>query len=184
MKILLCFLLLLITSGSTVFERKLKSIDGEVFDLRNLKKQKAVAFIFLLADCPACQSYSLTLNELSKRYTKEGIAFVGIFPGTFASNAEMKSFRKDYQILFPLLHDPDMSFAKQIKATKAPEVFLVDGSGSTIYSGRIDDWMYTVGKKRMVIRKHDLEDAIKSVIKGKPVNVRRTEAIGCILQYD
>lgn len=39
-----------------------------------------VVYAFLAEDCPISQSYTLTLQELHRTYTKTGFEFVGVFP--------------------------------------------------------------------------------------------------------
>src|SRR5688572_9986870 len=62
---------------------------GKQVLISDVAGSKATVFIFMLADCPACQSYSLTLNKMSKKYADKGIRLVGIFPGTYSSRAEV-----------------------------------------------------------------------------------------------
>src|SRR5204863_41793 len=93
---------------------KLADINNNEFRFDKLKNSKATAIILLLSDCPASQSYTLTLNKLSKKYSAANISFVGIFPGKYSTDEELKGFQKDYKITFPLLKDPDVSFSKYL----------------------------------------------------------------------
>lgn len=179
--VLLLFILLSFTTKNSIFDSRLQSIDRTEYNLQQQIKKKATVFIFLLADCPACRSYTLTLNQLYQKHKKDTVDFIGIFPGKFATEEEMKAFRKEYKIPFPLLVDPEMQFTNNIGATVVPEVFLTDGSGKIIYSGRIDDWMYALGKKRPMIRSHDLANAIENFLQHKEIKIKKTTAIGCIL---
>ena len=166
------------------FSMQYSDLDNKPFSFSELKSNKATVIVFLLSDCPASQSYSVTLNELANRYKSNHIGFFGVFPGTFSSDAEMKEFRDTYKITFPLLKDPNMTLANYLHATVAPGCFLIDSTGEVVYQGRIDDWLYALGKKRQVITKHDLDDAIQSVIHNKPVAIKKTIPIGCILEYE
>lgn len=138
--------------------------------------------VLLLPDCPACQSYSRTLNQLYKTYTKNSVRFYGIFPGAYNTLDEMKQFKKEYEIAFPLLRDPDKILVKSLHATTVPEVFLINKNGETVYSGRIDDWMYALGKKRSIITRHDLKDALNALLANKKIAVSKTVPIGCIIE--
>jgi peroxiredoxin len=172
------------TSQESFFMHRLPSIDNSIFDFQQLKKKNGTVLIFMLADCPACQSYTLTLNQMSKKFESKGIQFIGIFPGQYGTPSEMLEFKKNYAIDFPLVLDREMKLARSVGAVIAPETFLLDSTGTTIYSGRIDDWMYALGKKRQVIRSRDLENAITSYIQHKKIKVKKTDAIGCILNYE
>jgi peroxiredoxin len=160
----------------------LTDLNGAHREFRLPKNSGYRVVVILLSDCPACQSYSKTLNELSRKYSESGIDFTGVFPGTFNTLEEAREFRKSYRIAFDLVSDPQKSLVGSLKATVAPEVFLLDHKGRTIYSGRIDDWMYAVGKKRAVITRHDLKSAIDQALAGKAPDPSQTVPIGCIIE--
>ena len=166
------------------FQFKLADIDNQVVSFSGFINNKATVIVFLLSDCPASQSYTLTLNKLSKKYNTNKISFVGVFPGRYSTDDELKKFKRDYKITFPLLKDPDMILAKNLNAKAGPSCFLINDNGITVYKGRIDDWLYAVGKKRQIVTENNLEDAIKSVINNKPIKISETIPIGCILEYE
>ncbi len=185
-KILLILIPFLFAFDSTklegLFGIKLQSILGETFALSKLKLNKASVVVFLLPDCPACESYSRTLIDLREKYLREGFEFYGVFPGNYNSTEEMKVFQKTYKIPFPLLTDPENILVHTLNAKIVPSVFLINSSGTVLYKGRIDDWLFALGKKRAVITKHELKDALVATSKGEPVIVKETTAIGCILE--
>jgi peroxiredoxin len=179
-------LVLFISAGCSAqdfFHLSLNDFNNKKFHLSQWSGKKAIVAVFLLTDCPASQSYTLTLNNMSEKYLKDSIQFVGIFPGKFSSDSELRKFQADYKVNFPLLKDESMSFAKFLHASVAPECFLIQ-EGNTVYHGRIDDWMFAVGRKRTVITEHNLQDAIDEVIENKPVKIRETKPVGCILEYE
>jgi peroxiredoxin len=190
MKFFSTLLLILIVkdiSAQSSFEQnfpsmQLQTLDQKNFHLVEIKKNTASVFIFLLPDCPASQSYSLTLNQLSKKFESSGISFYGVFPGNYNTLDEMKEFQHVYKINFDLFVDPEKILVKNLSAKVAPEVFVVNRNGQTVYRGRIDDWMYALGKKKPVIRTHELEDALNAVIHHQPVKISATQAIGCIIE--
>ena len=185
------FLLLLIegecASAQNGFEKmfstiRLTTIDQKIFSFDEIKKNTACVFIFMLPDCPACESYSLTLNQLQDKFKSYGIHFYGVFPGYFNTIAEMKAFRIRYRINFLLMTDPENQLVKSIGAKIAPEAFVVNNAGKIIYRGRIDDWMYAVGKKKPMVTTHELQDALNAVVQHQPIKNPQTKAIGCIIE--
>jgi hypothetical protein len=50
-----------------------------------------------------------------------------------------------------------------------------------VYSGRIDNWAYELGKKRTVITSHDLENVLQNLSAGKEVKPFQTKAVGCFI---
>lgn len=170
--------------SESFFDTELKNVENVKVSFSDFKNKKATVIIFLLTDCPASQSYTLTLNKLSKKYSANNIAFAGVFPGHYSNDEEIRIFRDQYKINFLLLKDPEMELAKKLNAAVAPGCFLISQDGTIAYKGRIDDWLYAVGKKRPSVRQHDLEDAVKSVLENVPVKTKETEPIGCILEYE
>ncbi len=184
---LILFTLVLLNLSFTnenFFQFKLPDINNKIVLFSDFKNNNATIIIFLLSDCPASQSYTLTLNKLSKTYSKNKISFVGIFPGTFSTDEELINFKKQYKINFPLLKDPEMVLAKSLNAKVGPSCFLINNNGNVVYKGRIDDWLYAIGKKKQVITEKNLDDAIQAVINNRPVKISETNPIGCILEYD
>jgi peroxiredoxin len=160
----------------------LQTIEGKPAFLTEIKKNKASVIVFLLADCPACENYALTLNQMNEKFKANNIAFYGIFPGTYSKPDEMMKYKNTYKINFPLFVDKDKKLVKALKARTAPQAFLLNNSENTLYSGRIDDWMYAVGKKRIVITHHELQDAIDATIKGTKIPVPTSIAVGCLIE--
>lgn len=178
-------ILLLIFSRSTaqsVFPISLTTLEGEKAVITPQKSSPISVFVFLLPDCPACQSYTLTLKNLQKEFSGAGIRFIGVFAGKFSKPDEMSAFKKDYSIPFPLYVDKEHDFIRKLDVHVSPEVVVIDQSGNVLYRGRIDDWMYAVGKKRKVIRHHDLKNALTAIVKGEKPDPGTTAPVGCIIE--
>jgi peroxiredoxin len=143
---------------------------------------KARVILFLSPECPLCQSYSLTYNTLFDKYKEKGIDFLLVIPGKGFTLKSVKAFRKKYHIKPELYLDTEKKLVYRLKASITPEAFLLDNSGELLYSGRIDNWAYELGKKRSHITQSDLEDAIKFVLEGSPKKVQSTTAIGCFIE--
>ena len=50
-----------------------------------------------------------------------------------------------------------------------------------VYRGRIDDRYVDVGEVRGRPGRHDLEEVLKAVLAGEPVDPRTTKAMGCYI---
>ena len=186
-KFLLLFLLIPLQSwcqkklnAEEITSSVLKTTDGKLFRVYEARKFTAAAFVFLLPDCPACENYTSTLNKLSLSYTSKGIMLYGVFP-SFVKASAIENFRKQYRVSFPLLMDFNKELVKAFDAKVAPSVFVISESAEVLYRGRIDDWMYAVGKKRTVITHHELEDALSSIASNKKIIVNQTQPVGCLI---
>jgi thiol-disulfide isomerase/thioredoxin len=152
-------------------------------DYVNIKPgSKATVIVMLSPECPLCQSYSRTLNQLQATYAKKGVLFYGVVPGNSFTPLEVEAYAKKYQIGFTLLFDHNMKFTRAVKATKTPEVLVYDHTFALRYMGRIDNWAIALGKKRTVITDHNLRDAIEAILLNKPISITKTEAIGCYIE--
>ena len=54
----------------SISDLKIKELDKSYYNFKVDSKTTGTVFIFLLTDCPASQSYTLTINDLVKKYKK------------------------------------------------------------------------------------------------------------------
>lgn len=79
--------------------------------------------------CPVCQSHADKFNSLYKLIqedilTKKTVKMVGIGLGN--NMKEVDYFKKYYNILYPLIPDPEYKIHKAFKETRTPLVIIVD----------------------------------------------------------
>jgi peroxiredoxin len=174
--------LLRCTRQPAVFSYSLENLDGKNVDFQMLKDRKAVVFITLSPDCPLCQKYSLSFRELDSMFSRNNVAFVGVFPGEYYSLEEMKNYVYEYEIPFECVLDPQMLFTKRLGAEVTPEVFVFSPDEKLMYSGAIDNWAVTVRKHRQVVNEFYLRDAVQSILDESQLKTKRVEPVGCIIQ--
>lgn len=143
--------------------------------------KETTVYIFLSETCPICQSYTLTLKELYKKYSDKHVKFVGVFPNYYADSDEIQKFKEKYSIPFPLIIDGGAELTKRFGATITPEVFVENSDQQLLYSGRIDDSFYAIGKRRKVITATELVDALNAIVNNETIKVNKTQAVGCII---
>lgn len=142
-------------------------------------KEKTLSlFIFLSPECPLCQNYTKTVNELQQKF-KQQVNVYGIVPGNAYSIQEVVTFEKEYLTGFKILIDKQQQFTRYLKATVTPQAILLDSKGYLLYTGAIDDWVQALGKKKLKTTKNYVEDAIEQTLKQVPVKVQKTKAYGC-----
>jgi hypothetical protein len=138
-------------------------------------------WVFLAVDCPISQKYISELRRIDSIYTGHKLRVRGIVPGKVNPN-EVKTFVDEYAIKFPVSIDRDFTDVRRFHATVTPEAILVGRQGQVLYQGAIDNWFFDLGKYRQRVTEHYLQDAIDEVLQGKMPAVRKTEAVGCIIQ--
>ena len=160
----------------------LLDLKGGKVTLSEIKEHKGTALVFISPECPLCQSYTLTINNLIKAYEAKGISFIGIVPSKDFTLKSINDYRITYRSSLRILRDENNELVKFLNASVTPEVFLLDKNARVIYSGRIDNWAYELGKKRKVITDHNLKDGINALLAGKPIPVPKTKAVGCFIE--
>jgi thiol-disulfide isomerase/thioredoxin len=136
--------------------------------------------VFLSPECPLCKNYSLVLNTLYQKYN-DSIRFYGIVPGRTYSEEEIQRFVDDYKIQFPVYTDLQKKLSNRVNATTTPEVVLLNQAGNIVYRGAIDDWVQALGQKKAKPEQHFLEDAVTQYLQNKPVSIKQTTPIGCLI---
>jgi len=149
---------------------------------RNDSSIKANVYFFLSPECPLCRSYTSTINELYSRYQTKGFNFIGVITGTQFSTYCIEEFKNRYHLKPTIIIDANKKITNQLKATITPEVVVVGTNGYTLYSGRIDDWAYALGKKRKHITDHSLVNALEDILNERIIKNPKTIAIGCYIE--
>lgn len=178
--ILLIFNSLKLSAQSLTF---INYLDEPSYSLVNkYKAQKGLVIIFLDPECPMCQKYTYTLTTLANKYSNpDMLNFIGIISGNAVEESVITQYAKHYKINFPIFVDTTYVLSDFLGAKITPEVFLLDSNSSIIYKGLIDNWYYSLGRKRSKPTEHYLEDNIKTVIEDKPLKYLSNDAIGCII---
>ncbi len=141
---------------------------------------KLVVLVFLRTDCPISNRYAPTIQELSARYSKRA-AFWLVYPDRKISAAGIRKYLQDYGYKLPALRDPQRVLVGRGHAQVTPEVAVFDVGARLVYHGRIDNWYEDFGRSRSAPTTHDLDDAIRATLSGKPPAAAVTDAVGCYI---
>jgi peroxiredoxin len=164
--------------GQRIDAFTLKDSLGTTHSLSEWKESRALAVVFIGTDCPLARQYGSKLADLARHYKDKGVQFVAIDSNQQDSLAALTHFARINNINFPMLKDPANQVADKFGAARTPEVFVLDGSRTIRYRGKIDD-QFGVGYARATATRHHLADALDDVLAGKPVRTAVVEAIGC-----
>ena len=139
-------------------------------------------FLFVRTDCPVTNRYAPELRRIALEFQNRNVAFYLVYPDPDTNKRAIENHIAEFQFPGTPLRDPDHELEKRSHATTAPEAAVFDASGNLKYHGRIDDLWISPGVSRPEAHVHDLEDAIFSVIAGRPVARPETKAVGCSLK--
>lgn len=137
-------------------------------------------YAFLSPECPLCQNYTRTLNQLEKQYAGQ-VTILGVIPGKTWKAADLTAFKAKYHIAYPLQIDRDLHIVHTLHATTTPEAILVSPDNSIVYQGAIDNWYKALGRSQNHPTQNYLQDAIESVLHHLPVAIKKTTPVGCLI---
>lgn len=168
-----------VVAAEPVKEFSLQDFRGKTWSFADAKDQKVLVLAFLGCECPLAGQYAETLRDIAAKQGKD-VAIWGIFSNQQDAPSEMAAFAKTHRIEYPLLKDPGNIVADQLKATRTPEIVVLDANRVVRYQGRIDD-QFTYGKQRPKAEHDYLGDAITALLAGKNPEVAHAEPVGCLI---
>jgi len=145
--------------------------------------ENALTIIYFLSpECPLCISYTLAMRNLEQDFASDSISFYGVYSKEWFSAEEVDSFALKYDLGFRMLLDEQNRLAQALGATITPEVFVLNRESEVLYSGKIDNWVNDLGKKKLEVSEQYLKSALVAWQSGKPIAPKRTEPIGCLIE--
>lgn len=160
----------------------LESIEGNSIQLFNTNNVGTVV-LFISTDCPIGNSYQPLLEQLRSQWSQHKLQLVMIHGNPEVTKDQALQHAKEYNVRWPVVLDPQQKIAKLLQAKNIPESFVLDKEGNVVYRGRIDDQYSTLGKKRPAPTTNDLRDAVNCLLNSKPIAIRETKAVGCVIRY-
>jgi hypothetical protein len=121
---------------------------------------------------------------IQKDYAKKGVRVIAInpndataYPDDSFERMKQRAAKRGFNYLY--LRDELQLAARSYGAEYTPEVYLLDGTYTLRYNGRIDDnW-----QNPKEVKVHDLRQALDELLAGKPVSNPLSHAIGCSVKW-
>jgi hypothetical protein len=157
----------------------LPTLDGKRVDPLTNTHAKAVVLLFTRSDCPISNRYAAEVERLHGRFREFDFWLVYVDPSQ--TEDAIRNHVREYGYRFGALLDRRHELARMAHVTVTPEA-AVYSRGELVYRGRIDDRYVAFGKARQNPTEHDLEDTLKAIESGRPVQPRTTHAIGCFIE--
>jgi peroxiredoxin len=162
------------TVGSSIESFSLPDTAGTTRTLKDLTGKNGAVIVFLSAQCPVVRGYVPRINQLAADYQAKGINFIGINSNATEDPDSVKSNVTEYGYKFPILIDKGSVVADKLGATVTPEVFYVNGNGTLVYHGAIDN--DRLGKN---VTETFLKAAFDASLSGKKIQRTSVKAFGC-----
>jgi hypothetical protein len=145
-----------------------------------LALQLTTVLVFTTTDCPIANRYAPEINRLASTLAGK-VRFMLVYPVPADTDDRIRDHVRKFGFTMAWRRDVDQQLAAEIGIRVTPEVAIQDRNRNVLYRGRIDDRYIAFGKDRPQPTVRDLERSLEAVLAGKPVPVRETQAIGCIL---
>ncbi len=172
----------LLFAGLLTAQSGLTSWNDQPVSYETLTHHPLTVFVFMSPECPLCENYSATLKDLRAQFPEEDVAFVGVFSGKWYSKEEINRFLARHQPPIDPVLDPRYELQERFDASVTPEAVVVGQDGAVQYQGKIDNWIVSLGRKRTVVNKYYLRDALEALLRGEQPAISQTEAIGCFIE--
>jgi len=147
----------------------------------NSTHNNPVVYVMYSPDCPLCKNYTLDLKNLIASYG-EYIDFYAVIPGNHYANFEVDSFLNSYDLRINIIYDDNFELVDQLGATITPEVYFIDEEGEILYSGKFDNWLGELGRRRQIVTEYYLENAIQAYLNNTVISIKKTNPIGCFIE--
>ena len=143
------------------------------------QSNELTVYVFTTTDCPISNRYAPEIQRIAARFGSKA-RFVLVYPVRSDTPEMIQAHKKRFAYSIESVRDVDQKLVKLTGVSVTPEVAVMKGS-QLLYRGRIDDRYVDFGKDRQVASQHDLEVALESATTGKPIAIKHTQAVGCIL---
>jgi peroxiredoxin len=129
-----------------------------------------------------------SLVDAAKRATGKGVVWLAINSGAPGKQGHGEGANREgaktYGLTHPILLDETGAVGKMYGATNTPHMFVVDGAGTLVYAGAVDNSPDGEGESPQggkLVRYVD--EALSDLAAGKPVRTSTTKAYGCSVKY-
>lgn len=135
--------MLLMPAGSVAQEApdyEAATLDGAPFDLASTRG--SVVLLNLWATwCEPCREEMPELGSLAAEYQGAGLMVVGVNIDRTRSHDQIAAFAAKHGAEFPIVLDPDNTFARAFRTSGVPETVLIDRSGAIAHQwkGALED---------------------------------------------
>lgn len=172
--------------GDVAEDFKLKNVDGKMVSLADFDEAKGFIVIFTCNTCPVSVANEDRIIALNEKYQDLGYPVIAINPNnpeisSGDSYELMKVRAKEKGFEFPYLFDDGQKVYPKYGASKTPHVYVLNKENNELlvkYIGSIDDSARNAG----AVKTKYVENAVDALIKGSPIEVASTKAIGCSIK--
>lgn len=180
-----------VATGSAAPDFKaVDALSGKEFSLSDYKG-KTVVLEWINFGCPFVKKHydSKNFQNLQTAAAKDGIVWISVNSGSKgkqgyleSNEAVVKALKEKGATPARYVRDESGAIGKAYGAKTTPHIYLIDGKGTLVYQGAIDD-KATVDKADVAGAKNYLTTALEELKAGKTITTGTTTAYGCGVKY-
>lgn len=167
----------------------LKDLDGNEVRLSSFKG-KTVVLEWFNPGCPFVGNAHTkgSLKDAAKKHVKSGVVWLAInsaAPGKQGNGADTnRAGAKKFGMEYPILLDESGEVGKAYGATNTPHMYVIDGEGTLVYKGAIDNSPDGEGESptggKLIPY---VDEALAALASGRTPTTTETKAYGCGVKY-
>lgn len=110
-----------------------QDMDGKTIDSATFIGKKPVMLIFWASWCPNCTREVPKVNALRKKYSSQGMEFIGINVGHNDSEGKARRFMDKTGITYPVIFDNKGTISRQYGVQGVPTILIADKKGIVVF---------------------------------------------------
>jgi peroxiredoxin len=142
---------------------------------------KVVVLEWVNPDCPFVQRHykAGTMKNLATTYGAEGVVWLTINSTNYMDASANAAFKTANGLPYPILVDQSGEVGHLYGAATTPHMYVIDGGGTLVYIGAIDD----DPRGSSDDPKNYVAAALDEVLAGEAVATAETKPYGCSVKY-
>lgn len=173
--------------GDAIADFRLKNVDKRQVTLADYRSQKGLIVVFMSNHCPFSKAYEDRLVALDRKFSSQGYPVLAIMPNDPKAyeddsfeNMQIRSREKSYPFAYAM--DETQATTRAFGSTRTPEVYVLKQAGGQFvleYMGAIDD----SPQDGASAQRRYVDEAVSSLLSGRPVQSPITKPIGCAIKW-
>lgn len=142
---------------------------------------KVVVLEWLNPDCPFVQRHykAGTMKNLAAQYGGQGVVWLTINSTNYMDAAANAEFKASNNLPYTILVDQSGDVGHLYGAATTPHMYVIDGSGTLVYIGAIDDDPRGSSDSPT----NYVAAALDQVLDGEAISTPETKPYGCSVKY-
>jgi peroxiredoxin len=143
---------------------------------------KVVVLEWLNPDCPYVQRHykAGTMKNLASKYGEQGVVWLTVNSTNYMDAAANAEFKASNKLPYAILVDQSGEVGHLYGAATTPHMFVIDGNGTLVYVGAIDDDPRGTNDGPAT---NYVATALDEILAGEAVTTAETKPYGCSVKY-